>query len=78
MLSEAKVTGIYCMSDDFCNEFALRQKKYMVEDKNRKRRNKLNRMNDAEIMSAIATYCFFEKKPAIDVSFINDGQLEIF
>ena len=32
----------------------------------------------ANSLSAIATYCFFEKKPAIDVSFINDGQLSIF
>ena len=29
-------------------------------------------------LSAIAAYCFFEKKPAIDVNFINDGQLTIF
>ncbi|MBV8040986.1 IS982 family transposase, partial [Bacteroides sp. AN502] len=28
--------------------------------------------------SAIAAYCFFEKKPAIDVNFVNDGQLAIF
>ena len=27
---------------------------------------------------AIAAYCFFEKKPAIDVNFVNDGQLSIF
>lgn len=32
----------------------------------------------ANVLSAIAAYCFFEKKPAIDVSFINDGQLEFF
>ena len=29
-------------------------------------------------LSAIAAYCFFEKKPAIDVDFINDRQLSIF
>ena len=29
-------------------------------------------------LSAIAAYCFFEKKPAIDVNFVNDGQLSIF
>ena len=28
--------------------------------------------------SAIAAYCFFEKKPVIDVSFVNDGQLILF
>lgn len=27
----------------------------------------------ANALSAIAAYCFFEKKPAIDVSYINDG-----
>lgn len=38
------------MADDFCKEFTLHQKKYMVEDKTYKHRNELNRMNDAEIM----------------------------
>ena len=28
----------------------------------------------ANALSAIAAYCFFEKKPAIDVNFINDRQ----
>ena len=32
----------------------------------------------ANSLSTIAAYCFFEKKPAIDVNFINDGQLSIF
>ena len=29
-------------------------------------------------LSAIAAYCFFEKKPAIDVCFVKDGQLTMF
>ena len=32
----------------------------------------------ANALSAIAAYCFFEKKPAIDINFINDGQLNLF
>ena len=32
----------------------------------------------ANSLSAIAAYCFFEKKPAIDVHFVNDRQLVIF
>jgi hypothetical protein len=32
----------------------------------------------ANALSAIAAYCFFEKKPAIEVNFINDRQLTIF
>ena len=50
MFSEAKITEIYCMADDFCKEFAKIQEKYMVDDKNHKHRNKPNRMSDAEIM----------------------------
>ena len=29
MFSEAKVTEIFCMADDFCKEFTLQQEKYM-------------------------------------------------
>ena len=50
MFSEAKVTEIYCMADDFCKEFSKVQEKYIFEDKNRKHRNKPKRMSDAEIM----------------------------
>ena len=32
----------------------------------------------ANVLSAIAAYCFFDKKPAIDVDFVNDGQLSLF
>lgn len=36
MFSEAKVTEIYCMADDFCKKFTLQQEKYgcqlLVED----------------------------------------------
>ena len=32
----------------------------------------------ANSLSVIAAYCFFEKKPAIDVNLVNDGQLSIF
>ena len=32
----------------------------------------------ANSLSAIAAYCFFEKKPAINVNLVNDGQLAMF
>ena len=49
IFSEAKITQIYCMADDFCKEFAKVQEKYRVEDKNHKHRDKPNRMSDAKI-----------------------------
>ncbi len=30
------------------------------------------------ILSAIAAYCFFPQKPAVDVAFVDDGQLVLF
>ena len=52
MFSEAKVTEIYCLADDFCKEFAKYQEKDMfsTSSKDGKHRNKPNRMSDAEIM----------------------------
>lgn len=32
----------------------------------------------ANSLSAIAVYCFYEKKPVIDANFTYDGQLTIF
>ena len=32
----------------------------------------------ANSLFATATYCFFEKKPAIDICFVKDGQLTMF
>ena len=50
MFPESKVTGIYCMADDFCKEFTFQQEKYMIKDMKTMHRNKPNRMSDAEIM----------------------------
>ena len=38
----------------------------------------LYRFDKKNALSAIAAYCFFENKPAIDVDFVNDGQLSLF
>ena len=52
MFSEAKVTEIYCLADDFCKEFSKYQENHMLPTvhKSGKHRNKPNRMSDAEIM----------------------------
>ena len=36
MFSEAKVTEIYCLADDFCKEFAKYQENHMLEDTGKK------------------------------------------
>jgi len=63
MFAESKITEIYCLSDDFCKEFMLQQKKYMIEDKKNRHRSLSNFI--ANSLSAIAAYCFFEEKPPL-------------
>lgn len=48
-LSDRKITEIYCIVDDFCQEFSkLQPKKAICEGK--KHRNKPNKMSDAEVI----------------------------
>ena len=60
MFSEAKVTEIYCLADDFCKEFAKYQENHMLPTfhKSGKHRNKPNRMSDAEIMLIMILFHF--------------------
>ena len=60
MFSEAKVTEIYCIADNFCKEFAKYQKNHTFPNSPKNGKH------------------FFEKKPAIEMEFINDGQLTLF
>ncbi len=56
MFPESKVTEIYCMADDFCKEFTLQQKKYMIEDRKTRHRYKPNRMRDTVYFTQ--PFCF--------------------
>ena len=47
MFPVPKVKEIFCMGDDFCKEFTLRQEKYMIEDKKTRHRKKTNSMSDS-------------------------------
>ena len=52
MFSEAKVTEIYYLADDFCKEFTKYQESHLFANspKSKKHRNKPNRMSDSEII----------------------------
>ena len=70
MFSEAKVTEIYCLADDFCKEFAKYQEKHMfsTSSKDGKHRNKPNRMSDAEIILIMIIMIHFNFDTNIIVS----------
>ena len=46
MITEDKITEIYCMADDFCKVFDAQMKKYTIQAQNkRKKKNKRLKKN---------------------------------
>ena len=62
MFPESKVTEIYCMADDFCKEFTLQQKKYIIEDRKTRHRYKPNRMRDTVYLHNLSAFDFDKQK----------------
>jgi len=59
MLTQDKITEIYCIADDFCKEFAQEIKKLkMLPCGDIKRRNRSCEMSDSEIITILIMYHF--------------------
>ena len=57
MLSESKITEIYCMADDFCKFFNETVKKHTFQVSDGKRhRDKPNRLSDAEVITILIAF----------------------
>ena len=57
MLSESKITEIYCMADDFCKFFNETVKKHTLQVSDGKRhRDKPNRLSDAEVITILIAF----------------------
>jgi hypothetical protein len=57
MLTANEVTEIFYLSDEFSKEFALTFKKHVLhEDKDKKHRNKPNRLSDSEVMTILIAF----------------------
>ena len=78
MFSEAKVTEIYCLADDFCKEFSKFQEKHMfsTSPKNGKHRNKPNHVSDAEIM--LIMILFIQEVTDVSNTFIRNMSASIW
>lgn len=50
MITEDKITGIYCMADDFCKVFDAQMKKYTIQAKNKRKYHWDSRLSKAEVM----------------------------
>ena len=57
MLSDSKITEIYCMADDFCKFFdeTVKKHSFRVSD-GRCHRNKPNRMSNAEVITILVAF----------------------
>ncbi len=59
MLTQDKITEIYCIADDFCKEFAPEFKTHkMLPDNGKKHRNRSCEMSDSEIMTILLLFHF--------------------
>jgi hypothetical protein len=60
ILTNDKITEIFCIVDDFCKEFALEleAQKALQSDKGKKQRNRSCRMSDSEIITILLLFYF--------------------
>ncbi|MCQ2301697.1 MAG: transposase [Bacteroidales bacterium] len=57
LLSEDKITEIYCLADDFCKFYSETVKNNALEEPGGKRhRNKPNRLSDAEVITILVAF----------------------
>ena len=58
MITEDKVTELFCIADDFCKEFNAEIKKNTVlpSEDGKKRRNRAARMSHAEIITIMLAF----------------------
>lgn len=60
LLTQDKITEIFCLADDFCKDYAqlIKQNKTLPSNDGKKRRNRSHRMSDSEIMTILMLYHF--------------------
>lgn len=58
MITEDKVTEIFCMADDFCKFFDAQMRKYTIRDTGRRKYHRDSTMSKAEIMTIIIMFHF--------------------
>ena len=75
MITEDKVIEIFCIMDEFCNNFASECEKYLrLEDKEHPHRNRKGRLSFSEIMTILVCHnlCRYANKVFKDVA--TDGK----
>ena len=55
MITESKITEIFCLADDFCKYFSTELKKHQISD-GKVHRNKPGRLSDAEVITILILF----------------------
>ena len=55
MITDDKITHIFCLADDFCKYFSSELKKHQLSD-GKKHRNKPGRLSDAEVITILILF----------------------
>ncbi len=55
MITESKITEIFCLADDFCKYFSSELKKHQISD-GKAHRNKPGRLSDAEVITILILF----------------------
>ena len=50
MITEDKITEIYCMADDFCKVFDAKMKKYKIQPQNKRKYHRDSTLSKSEVM----------------------------
>lgn len=56
MITEDKITEIFCMADDFCKVFDAQMKKYTIKDASKRNYHRDSTMSKAEIMVIVIMF----------------------
>ena len=58
LITESKVTEIFCVADDFCKEFEVEMKKNALSLDSKKKRDRKRAMSDAEVITILICFHF--------------------
>lgn len=56
MITENKITEIFCMADDFCKFFDAQMLKYTIKDSHKRQYHRDSTMSKAEVMTIIILF----------------------
>ena len=71
-MDTANLVEIFCIFDEFCKYFDIELKKHVIEDSNKRHRN---RNFAANLLAGMIAYNLMPKKPSLNIEIIDKSRL---